>query len=628
MSLKTIYCIIISLWAASVPSLWGQEQLGKGGQGQREASTTTGPLGIERSEEDTVQLRYITLSDIYNSKKVESVQLEDFEKYASFRRFRTASLTLGNLGSSHQPIIYTPKANIFTDPGFHQYDNYKLDINEFRHYRLGEALNDLYFSPGGGKENFLVKAKFAANFANNNKVSLDLQRISQEGFYRSQGTKSTRFGIGLWKDNSDKNHQLFLTLIANNHNEDHNGGITTVTQPTIRNRSGEGSYLSLADTRHEHLTYALDNFFQLKEGKYQAHHQVKYEHGYYRYSDDVTSTSNDTLRYGDTFISDTRGIRYFMGFNKVHNTIDLSFDTKNFGLKLGASHLYAKYKRDLDNIEINDLIVFGELDAAWNQYAQLRARGELGVGSNAGNLKLDAQALLTPARGFTLKGQLKALRYDPTLIQESLSLTLQPAPIYDNDFDKINEFSLGASLYWDKLNLELEFNSGLIDKPVGYDTLALPYQRDGSTEYVQGILTHRLLFRFVGLENSIVYQSFTDNLYRLPTFYGIHNAFFQLPLFKNQLLTRVGVLYYSMQMDDPLAFFPITGTFIPAKSEASINNLPYYEIYADFKIGDATIFVKLENANDLFYRSVQYQIVDYPQFDWKLRMGVRWRLRG
>ena len=599
------------------------------GQGSDRGSRTGGrgsALDIESDIEDTVKLRYITLEDINKDHLVVDTLFDDFEKYATARQFRTRSLTLGNLGSSAQRMMYQPRTSIFKDAGFHQYDNYKLNLNAFRYYKLGEAYSDLFFSPVAGRENFLVKAKFSGNFDNDVNLSIDLKRISQEGFYQSQTTKSTSFGIGFWKQNPEKNHQLFLSIIANNHNEDHNGGVRPVTTPSvIRDRDTEGVYLGGADTRHQHIQYALDNFFEVKNGRYKAHHQVKVENGYYRFSDAVVTTTNDSIVYPEAFINE-RGIRYYLGFFKLKNTIDLSFDAKKVGLTLGLSHLYSRFNADIETLNFNDLIAFANLNVSLGQVAQLTSRGELGIGQNTGNLKLTSQLKLEPIPGLQLTGNLNISRYDPSVIHEHVDITF--TNVISNEFSKINEFSIGGQLFWDKIKTGIEFNSGLIDNPIAYDFLAMPYQKAGSTEYIQAIAYQKWKYKSIGLENSVVYQTFTDNLYVLPTFYGIHNLFVEFPLFKNQLQVRLGGLYYSLSQDESLSFFPITGNFIPTEAPVNLSNNPYYEFYSDFKIGAAMIYLKLENANDLFIPQEYYEIANYPQFDWKLRLGAKIIIRG
>ncbi len=622
--------LIPLLFGLSVSSLSYSQQSGIPPQFQN--TVTTEPLSANQLKEDTVSVSYFTLRDISTPVLFKDTTLRDFEKYAELRSFQTAALNLGNLGSSHLPIVYRARQNIFTDDGFHQYDFYKINLDDFRYYKTGKAFNDLFFTPVDGQDNFKVNAKFSTNFQNNLNLSVYLNRISQLGFYNSQATKSTAFGFGLWKNNTEKNHQLFFTFLANNHNEEQNGGIIAPSE--FRVRITEPTYLRNADTRHQNFQYALDNFFNFKTPKYKAHHRVHLQHGYYHFADDDPITRNDTLIYTDKFITDEKGLRYFMGYFKAKNDLSISLDTKRFGLKTGVMHQWSRYTRDLDILNINDAFAYAEIDLALKNIAQLKSRGELGIGSNSGNIRLDNKLSLRPIKDLSIEGRLQILRYDPSVIHESL--TISETLIYENEFSKINEFLLGGTLKYDKLNLELEFNSGLIDNPIYYDTIRMPLQKEGSTEYVQAMLTHKFFWRYIGIENSLCYQEFTDNVYLLPDLYSIHNIYVQIRLFRKNLLTRIGGLYYFTRLDRAIDYFPITGTFYPSTTDIpsgrTMNNYPYMEAYANFKIKDFRLFIKVENLNDLiqpFDNGIpHYQVVNYPQFDWKLRMGVRWLLKG
>ena len=577
---------------------------------------------------DTLSVQYFHLSDLSTDHKLVDTLFKDFEKYATVRQFRTGALTLGNLGSSHHRIIYKPRQNILTDPGFHQYDNYKLQRESFRFYKLASPFNDLFFSPQNGQENFMIKAKFSSNYQDDINVSLDFKRISQEGFYQDQITQSTQFGIGLWKNNSAKHHDFFYTFIANNHNEDHNGGLQSlIPTGTVIDRFGEPTNLDGADTRHQHFSHAFDNFLKIgKNKKYAAHHQLMVDLGFFRYSDSGSSTTQDSTVYPSTYLTTDRGIRYFMKFARYTNTFDVSFDSKSIGLKLGIKYQYSRFSLDDGLNQINDLFAFASINAQVGKIARLEAFGEFGIGENVGNLHLNSLLSLKPVPGLILKGNLNILRYDPFLIHDKVSVTF--FPVFENNFSKINEFTISGNLFWEKFNTELEFNSGILTSPIAYNEDALPFQLEGSTEYIQAIINHRWHFNWIGLENAIIFQRFTNNIYNLPEVYGIHNAYLQFHLFNKQLLSRVGGIYYLLRNETPVSFFPITGTFIPNPTGLINPSYPYYEIYGDFKISQFRLYLKLENANDLFFRNRSFQVVNYPQFDWKLRLGVRWLLRG
>ena len=630
---KYLSTFILVLVALSLLSAQNRPDLNSTiNQGSGGARIASGPEEYIETEEDTISVRYFTLDDISKRHIFKDTLLDDLEKYSTARQFKTAALNLGNLGSSHIRMRYEPRESILTIPGFSQYRNYQIAENELRYYTIGRAFNDLSFTPLAGQDNFKVQAKFSANFANDLNMSIDLNRINQVGFYNGQETKSTAFALGFWKNYKEKNLQTFFSFVANNNNEEHNGGVIAPSE--FRVRIQEQTFLNNASGRHQNFKYAIDNFFSIKDNKYHVHHQILLEDGFYHYGDDDVNSANDTIVYGEQYLTNELGIRYFMDVLKVKNTFDLSFTTKSIGLKLGILHQFSKYERDLDILRVNDILALADLDINIGKVASLDAHGELGLGSNAGNIKLTGLLEFSPISDITIRGKLKLLRYDPTLIQQSLSVS--NTLVYDNELAKTNELFFGAELSSKKLNLNLEFNSGVIDRPVYYDNQAIPIQKNGTTEYIQAIATHKLRWRFIGLENSVCFQQFSDNVYQLPDLFSIHNIYMQFPLFRKKLLTRLGAQYYYTRINTPLEYFPITGGFIPADLSTppspSLSEYPYVELYANFKIESFRLFVKAENFHDLinpFSGGIpHYQIINYPQFDNRVRMGVRWIIRG
>ncbi len=580
-----------------------------------------GGIKLDRTIVDTVGLSTFTLADINRRQTVQDTMLIDLEKIASFRTIDKAALTTGNLGSAQYDIVYKHRNHINTDVGFHQYDNYNLSQNDLKYYRLKSAYNNLFFSPINGQANFIVDAKFSRNFANDVNLSLDFRRVNHTGDYRNQETKSTHLGLGFWKQNPEKNHNLFFSFLANINNENHNGGPTNTVS---RRRASIPVRLSGTDTRHEQFTYALDNFFRYKT-KYGAHHQVKYEHGSFHYADETIGSNNDSLVYSLPYIVDTRGLRYFMSFNKLDNTIDLSFNRKGIDIAIGLKHSLQRYTRDQNTLTVNDLTAFSNIKVSPSRTISVFAEGKLGLGSNVGNIQLNSQLKVRPNDNIQFNGFIDIIRYDPSLIQQQFSVT--DSLVYDNNFSKTNEFSFGGAINWKTANLTVSAKTGIIDKAVSYDTLAIPIQNQGSIEYFQGQIEQKTRLGFIGIENAVILQNFTDNVFNLPTLYGIHSLYGEFNLFNKQLLTRLGASYYSTLHSDNIQFMPVNGAFYPAVPSASNDRYHYVETYANFKVQSFRIFVKLENILDFFEQEVHYQVLNHPQQDWKLRMGVRWVFR-
>ncbi|MBT8231547.1 MAG: putative porin, partial [Bacteroidia bacterium] len=553
------------------------------GAGGSSASNTENQLELEEP-----YVNYIQLRDISQKVAFEDTTLLGFEIFAKHRQFETAALNLGNYGSSQLPIVYKPTRDIFTDVGFHQYDLYKKDLNSIKYYDINRPFNDLSFSPLAGQDNFEVKATFTRNFANDVNLSIDFDRIKQEGFYPSQETKATSLAVGYWKKNEEKKHNLFISFLANNFNELHSGGIDTMAYDlngiftgSIRNPRGSAPTLlsSQGVTRHQHFTYAMDNFWLTKNEKFELHHQVSFEHGFYRYGDEGASTSQDSLVYLN-LLTDTRGVRFINKINRLINQLDVSFKSKQFDLSLGINYNLLSYNNSFNTSLKHDLALSAKINYEIGNVSQLQGSAHLGVGQNAGNFQLLGNLNITPIKQIEIDLYTNILRTDPSLIQEEIYITSQLA--YKNDFSKFNSLHLGGKLSLQSLGLSFEINSGLLDKPIYLNKNALFDQLDGSTEYFQATIKQRLFWKFIGLENSGVYQTFTDNIYQLPTFYSQHNLYLQSHLFKKRLLAKIGVLFYNTRYDGAINYMPIIGGFYPTDQENEF--YPYSELYGVFKV--------------------------------------------
>lgn len=585
-------------------------------------------------EPDTTIIESFTLKDIDLLTPYADTIFEDFEKYAEQRSFDNGALNLGNHGSASQRIIYQPFDNIYTDNGFHQYDIYKKDIFKFPIYSANRTFNELSFSPLKGSNNFFARAKFANAFKNNITLSIDYNRVTQEGFYDEQNTKATQLGVCLGKTNASETHKIFFSFVANNFNETHNGGITDEVEAIFdsipynfgdlrKERASVPVYTgsSPGQTRHQNFAYGIDNYLFVDSSRFLVHHHIHYEHGYYKYSDETTTPPLDSVLY-KSFLVDSRGIRYFNKISRLTNQIDIGLNVKNIKLNVGLKYVFLNNFNTIETEKFHDLALVGQLKFDIGTYSSLIGDAEIGIGDNVGNIKLAPMLRLNPIKGISIDAYAKILRYNPTLLQQKVYVTDQL--IYENNFSKVNEFLIGGMLNVDKLNLQVRFNSGLITDPVRMDINAIPVQLDGTTEYIQASFKHRLKWKFIGFDNSLVYQEFSDNIYNLPQLYSIHNLYVQTLMFKRRLNVQIGALLYNYNYDGSSRFMPVTGQFYP--SEKTLERYYYTEAYINLKIDRFRMFFKMDNLTDLIIKQPHFQITNYPQFDSKFRMGVTWQL--
>ena len=595
--------------------------------------TKIDPVDSDQSEltkitkkKEKANVQYFTVKNKAKLVSFQDTSLSDFEKYAPNRKIENAALNLGNLGSSNLPVIYNSRQEIFTDIGFHQYDIFKLDYKDFRFYKLNRAYNDLSFSPLAGQQNFIVSAKFSRNFSDDINLAIDYERIKQIGFYTHQGTKSTKFGIGIWKKGKKENHNLYMAIIANNFNEQHNGGASTeingnplYDDPLYRSqRTSIPTFVNDGNSRHEQFSYIIENTFDFLN-KFEARHVAQYDHGYYRYGDSEVSSLNDSLLYLN-YLTDNIGLRFVNKFSRLSQVFDLGLKSKNVNLNFGLIYKWLNFDDSNNSQSFHDLGIFGRFGGNLKNVGDIVVYSEIGVGKNAGNLLLSGKVQYNSLSFLQLSGFLNISRYDPSLLQKKAYVT--GVNVYNNDFTKINEIAIGGQINIPKLNLNLKATSGVLDNAIYNNQLAIPEQNDDAIDYVQLQIKHTLFWKFIGLENEGVYQKFNRNVFLVPEIYSIHNIYLQSRLFKKNLLGRLGILYYNMDIKEAAAFQPLTGQFYP--SDRTIEKYHYSELYATFQVKQFRIFFKYDNFTDLFQKKVHYQILNYPQFDGKFRMGVRW----
>ncbi len=209
---------------------------------------------------------------------------------AYFHQFdpaRDRLLDYGSLGYMGSPLfqqIYEPSFRKGFDVGLHQYDLYKIKVEDLRFYNIKTAYSDFYFSQGASQDDIQLKAKFSRNFSKNMNLTLDYHRISQFGnpapiayFYTGQRARHTAFSGGMAFKNERKTYQSFFAFSNNIHQQEDNGGITTDTSFNEQNGIFNSSlsipvWLDDANTRHDeseisYTQYYIYNPKQWKENK-------------------------------------------------------------------------------------------------------------------------------------------------------------------------------------------------------------------------------------------------------------------------------------------------------------------------------------------------------------------------
>ncbi len=575
-------------------------------------------------ERDSMKISFIVLDHVTNEQKFQDSTLSYFEDYDPLKDFNDFYHTLGNPASTHISALFTSRNNrdVFTELRRDQFSAYSKSIQELRYYRLNRVYNDLYFAPMGDQAEFLVKAKFSRDFVEDVNFSLDYLRIANDGLYLNQKARTTNFGVGFWLKFPKKKYQSFLSFTSNNNSEIYNGGHTSTANlfSLPINRQNIGVNLNSADLRKQDFHVAYDSYLG-DPAKWNLFHRITYRAGYYRFTDEISATefTSDSTFYS-AFLTDDRGLRNFQEFDVMTNKVVIGRGEEHpVYITAGLTHKYHNYDLEIENLIVNDLSVDGRVGL---NIKDLYLKGEASIGllDNAGNLSLDAKVGYRSQKLFALSGGLKILRNDPYLIDQNLVVSHQE--LYDRSFNKEFSTSIYGELKIPSSRTEIKLESVILDNSIYYDTLARPTQFVDNITGIVGSVKQKIGWKWIQSDHILHFQNFSDNPWNLPTFLSKHKLYAQFPIFDKAMDLKIGATFSQYLQNNGVGFMPITGNFYSLDE-----SLPWYrnlDIFVAAKVQTFRLFVSVDNAIDLIDNSIIYQTQFHPQWDTRVRFGIRW----
>ncbi len=608
-----------------------EAQINRNPFGEEERRTRQSPTSnfpIDTFEIDTTIYNHFSMYDVEDKVPFNDTTLTDFHIYDPVRKGELFGASLGNLGSSAHPLLYNVAYQRGVNFGYDNYNYYRIEREDVRWYDVNRPFSDFYFSPIDGQQNFIVKAKFSRSFADSISFNLDYQRINQDGFYANQFAKSTYLatGIRILRDKTD----TYILGILNANNETHNGGISDraeLQDPFNNFRSTIDINLDGSNTRNNNLELSVNNYYHLKKSetsdtKLSIRHEFAIENGAYKFYDE-SYTSSDSLFY-DPYAIDSRGVRNRIGYFHLENGLYLRLDRKALKFHGGIVHDFYNIDQEPRKFKKNNVFLKGDGQLTILNGTQLDVKGHLGLASNAGDLWLEAKANLDLKTIGTLSGGLKIYRYEPTILQQQVFFN--SLEFWNNSFAKLNGTGFFAEYKNNKLGFSAKASVDAMNNAVFFNEAKVPQLLDGVFTASRLLLTEQIKLGPLHFNNTAGLQSFSDNIYNLPQWLTEHNLYIEGKIFKQRMLARLGFDLRLMESYNPAAFAPELGVFYQ-QSNIQEDLFKMLDGYISFKIDRFRFFTRFENLNFLFLEDINYLTPDYPQFDFKIRIGAAWQIK-
>ncbi len=594
------------------------------------------PLSLSPQPElDTTSVYLFKLDDLDKRTQFSDSLLHEFHLYSPIEKGFLFGQSLGNLGSSSRPLL----DEIEVDRkglrlGYHQYDPYRLDRQDFNLVNSQKSVTNLFFSPGSNQRNFIIKAQFSRPFKNDVQLTVDYTRVLQEGFYASQNTRLTNVGMSISK--KYKNHTLVFTAISNADNESQNGGVTQfdggilpAADPLFlleefEFRSTIPTSITEGQTRHATQEYALNNYFTLSRYEnIQFRHEIALERGSFKYSDE--SVLGEEEFYG-LFLNDDRGVRSFVEYSSWKNSLWASLSLDKFDIDLGFNYSFYNIDLEARTENIHDLGLLGRIGFELADRFSFIGDAYLGIGENVGEYTLNATLQGEIADGVGLKAFATFQRFRPSILQQETYINQQV--IWDNDdFSQSLENQLGGTLDLSRFGIGVTVRLLIQNNPIFINTLREPQQfNEGTVFNTQFLVDTKHKLFFLNLENQVGIQQIDNNIWQLPSFLSEHELYIEEFIFKKRMLARFGGRLRTVEPYLAAGFSPVHGFF--HQTEAG-QEQPFFwqaDAYISFKIDKFRAFIRAENLSQAFRGDVFYLTNPYPIFDYKIRLGVGWTL--
>jgi len=197
--------------------------------------------------------------------------------------------------------------------------------------------------------------------------------------------------------------------------------------------------------------------------------------------------------------------------------------------------------------------------------------------------------------------------------------------IWLNNFQDIATGIIDVKLGWQGGYLAWkQFNA---NNWVYFNGNQLPDQATQAIKYTQIEARRNFDFwGFVHLDNRAVFQQSLagEEFLPLPNWVTRNALYFDFALFKKALSCMVGTeLNYFSSFNSP-SYSTGTGRFFLAR-EKEIGNYPYLDLFAQFKIKRAKVFLKYQHVNEGLQGYRYYSAPAYPLPDRVFRIGISWR---
>ena len=357
-------------------------------------------------------------------------------------------------------------------------------------------------------------------------------------------------------------------------------------------------------------------------------HQFAYHSNRYLFSD----TSPDTPFLDVKYVTNFNGIRNFIHHQKIENDFRISTfklrDQKEKVrnqrdlLEAGLTHTLHFVTQENEQRNVNNLFLHGRFNFNPRNRLKINTYFHYGLLANLGDFRVKGTLEYNLPTLGSLEVGLVQQAYSPSLLAERLILS--ETLVWENDFNKIFETNLKATLTIPRIELEISGQYHLVNNYQYYGTDGMPQQTGSAIQVGQLLVKKHFKFWKFHLDNTIILQQTSNSVLRLPKLLTKQSFYFEGYLIKRALFSQVGIDFRLNNNFRGDGYFAPTGQF-QLQDEAVLSAYPLIDVFLNFKVKEFRFFAKYENITRIWYPVLSFQTYLHPDRFNFVRFGVSWR---
>lgn len=367
-----------------------------------------------------------------------------------------------------------------------------------------------------------------------------------------------------------------------------------------------------------------DSLVTDKDPKFELINSIGYENGFFKYTDEGTSTIADSLYYSNLLI-DSKGIRHYISYNKVRVSpaIQAIYLDKN-RLKIGAQYDWWLLNQEPQELKhLHDVQLFGKVDYTLTNWAGIKGKAQYHFGSFQGDFNLEANGFFKIKDFLLLEASQTLQSSHPSIIEQGLFISTQA--VSSNNFESVKTSRSVAGLSIPRLGFSTSLSYDNIRHHIFYDPENLFQQMESPLQILDFKLGQN--FKVYNFHFDIEGHLYTEDAeeIEIPDFHLYSRLYFKGPILKNRLFLNTGFEVRWMDSFFIPGYQATVGKFY-SQHEFLSKAYPLINFYIGFKVGSFRFFARTEDILNAFTNEVHFQTYLYPQSDFKsFRMGIRWQ---